>query len=169
MPLTYRSWLHQCHPHSLSLHHRGRFQECSGFYCHTGACTPLRASYSWFHLIGPDTEVCRHTQASCLYTSCRERTGTGLEGWINKIHLSSWIPHQIRTNWISSVPFLHLRSQFLSSDPSLQSFSPSHTWLYRTHSFPSLQGLDPKGHFRGNEAPSPARPVSEVGENFLGK
>ncbi len=86
MPLTYHSWLHQCHPHSLSLHHRGRFQEHSGFYCHTGACTPLRASYSWFHLIGPDTEVCRHTQASCLHTSCREHIGTGLEGWINKIH-----------------------------------------------------------------------------------
>lgn len=53
---------------------------------------------------------------------------------------------------LQSIPFLHLRSQFLSSDPSLQSFSPSHTWLYRTHSFPSLQGLDPRGHFRGNEA-----------------
>lgn len=85
VPLTYHSWLRQCHPHSPSLHHRGRTQEGSGFCCHMGVCTPLRASCSWSHLNGPDTEVCRRIQASCLYTSCHERIGIGLEGWIIEI------------------------------------------------------------------------------------
>ncbi len=48
---------------------------------------------------------------------------------------------------LDKLPALQLKSQSASSDPSLQSISPSHTWLYSTHSSPSLQGLEPTRHF----------------------
>lgn len=46
-------------------------------------------------------------------------------------------------------PALHWAAHPSSSDPSWQSLSPSHTWLYITHSRPSLHGLKPLRHLSG--------------------
>ncbi len=55
-----------------------------------------------------------------------------------------------------ALPSLQRYSQSCSSDPSLQSISPSHTWLYSTHSCPSLHGLEPIRHFNDVETVSGA-------------
>lgn len=51
-----------------------------------------------------------------------------------------------------NIPMLQTAAHSSSSEPSGQSFSPSHTWLYNTHSDPSLQGLNPSLQCRGTRS-----------------
>ncbi len=52
---------------------------------------------------------------------------------------------------MKSLQYGQLWRHGLSSEPSGQSFLPSHTWLYSTHSCQSLQGLEPRRHYNGVE------------------
>ncbi len=64
------------------------------------------------------------------------------------VNSQKWVTVERLWNCKSISPGLHWSSQSSSSDPSLQSISPSHTWLYSTHSRPSLQGLVPTRHLK---------------------
>lgn len=57
-------------------------------------------------------------------------------------------------------PALQREAHPSSSDPSWQSSSPSHMWLYMTHSRPSLHGLKPLRHL--SEAALALSPLREA-------
>lgn len=63
-------------------------------------------------------------------------------------HTIDCISNSVTEIFPISITFLGNSPHSCSSDPSRQSFSPSHTCLYKTHSVPSLHGLEPVRHLR---------------------